>query len=74
MSRGISDTTPIPEETPQDQGPTNKDILDYLDDLSSFVRELDVRLTTIERFAIKEINPEQEAQSKQKPKNFLTGK
>lgn len=74
MSRGISDTTPIPEETPKDDGPTNKDILDYLDDLSSFVRELDIRLATIEKFAIKEITPQTEQPKAPKPKKFLTGK
>lgn len=82
MTRGISD--PAPVEEPKDKqeqgqqsqggGPTNRDILDYLDELSDFIREIDIRLSTIERFAIKQI-PENEAADKSAAKkNFLTGK
>jgi hypothetical protein len=70
MTRGISDAAPIPEDKPGDAGPDNKEILQYLDELSDFVRELDIRLATIEKFAIKEIP----SQPKSKPKNFFTGK
>ena len=74
MSRGISDAAPVPEDKPGDAGPDNKEILQYLDELSDFVRELDIRLSTIEKFAIKEIPVKDSTQPKSKPKNFFTGK
>lgn len=74
MSRGISDAAPIPEDKPGDAGPDNKEILQYLDELSDFVRELDIRLSTIEKFAIKEIPAKNTSEAKPKPKNFFTGK
>lgn len=75
MTRGISDPVPVeepkePAEQSKVDGPTNKDILDYLDELSDFIREIDIRLATIERFAIPEMTPAKNAPEK----NFLTGK
>jgi hypothetical protein len=76
MTRGISDTTPIPSSDDEldKEGPSNAEVLAYLDDLSDFVREIDIRLSTIEKFVIKQIDPEDSAKPKHTPKNFLTGK
>lgn len=55
MTRGISDPAPIQEpEQSNNEGdqPTNQEVFAYLDDLSDFIREIDIRLATIEKFVI----------------------
>lgn len=52
MSRGISDTTPVqPEETEGQfgDGPSNDDIMDFMDQVALLVRDLDTRVSTLER-------------------------
>lgn len=72
MTRGISDPAPIEEESKDDsEQPSNSDILNYLDELSEFVRELDIRISTIEKFVIRA--PEEETADKNsKKKTFFT--
>lgn len=75
MTRGISDPAPIPSEEPEqsqsnDDQPSNSDILNYLDELSDFVREIDVRLATLEKFVIQA--PQAADKEITKKKNFFT--
>ena len=47
MSRGL--TEPAEPEQPEQQGPTNDDIFKFMDQLALHVRDIDTRLSTLEK-------------------------
>jgi hypothetical protein len=70
MTRGLTDA-PQPEE-PEQKGPTNEDIFNFMDQLALHVRDIDTRLSTLERnlFSSMNIKPNAEQES---PKHWKKG-
>lgn len=56
LTRGLMDA---PEEAqPQSDVPTNEEVLDFMDQLALLVRDLDTRLSTLERHLLAPREPE----------------
>ena len=58
MSRGL--TEPAEPEQPEQQGPTNDDIFKFMDQLALHVRDIDTRLSTLEKNLFRLINDQLE--------------
>lgn len=58
MSRGL--TEPAEPEQPEQQGPTNDDIFKFMDQLALHVRDIDTRLSTLEKNLFRLINDQPE--------------
>ena len=58
MSRGL--TEPVEPEQPEQQGPTNDDIFKFMDQLALHVRDIDTRLSTLEKNLFRLINDKPE--------------
>jgi hypothetical protein len=54
MARGL--TEPVEPEEPEQQGPTNDDIFKFMDQLALHVRDLDTRLSTLEKNIFNALN------------------
>lgn len=75
VSRGISEPALPPEpESSADEGPSNEELMAYLDDIAEFIKEIDVRLATLERFVIKDFSAENIPAKKPGAKFFFNGK
>jgi hypothetical protein len=54
MARGLTD--PLEPEEPEQQGPTNDDIFKFMDQLALHVRDIDTRLSTLEKNIFNALN------------------
>jgi hypothetical protein len=62
MARGL--TEPVEPEQPEQQGPTNDDIFKFMDQLALHVRDIDTRLSTLEKNLFRLINDKPENPSR----------
>jgi hypothetical protein len=58
MARGL--TEPVEPEEPEQQGPTNEDIFKFMDQLALHVRDIETRITTLERNLFSSLNLNQD--------------
>lgn len=53
MTRGINDPAPVQDEQANNSGAVaNEEIMEYLDQLSLLVRDINTRLSTLERYLL----------------------
>lgn len=71
MTRGISDPVPSPTEQEEQQEISNEDVMNFVDQVALLVRDLDTRISTLERLFMSPPAIQEEAPKK---KRFLDGR
>ena len=71
MARGL--TEPAEPEEPEQQGPTNEDIFKFMDQLALHVRDIDTRITSLERNIFSALNLSKEDKDSKPAKPWKKG-